>query len=100
MAGLGGQIPAALGLPNEASYVVAYCRKRNIDVIANWDFYLAFGYFRLAAILHGIKGRVLRGTATSAMLRNGQLRFRAWHVLPAKRWSGAAPDCRPSIKSY
>ncbi|MCA3254203.1 MAG: phosphotransferase family protein, partial [Alphaproteobacteria bacterium] len=34
--------------------------------IANLDFYFAFNMFRLAAIIHGIKGRVVRGTAASA----------------------------------
>ena len=31
-----------------------------------YDFYVAFNFFRLAAIFHGIKGRVLRGTAANA----------------------------------
>lgn len=31
-----------------------------------YDFYMVFNFFRLAAIFHGIKGRVLRGTAASA----------------------------------
>jgi len=34
-----------------------------------YDFYVAFVFFRLAAILHGIKGRVIRGTAASAGAR-------------------------------
>jgi aminoglycoside phosphotransferase (APT) family kinase protein len=34
-----------------------------------YDFYIAFNFFRLAAIFHGIKGRVLRGTASSALAR-------------------------------
>ena len=35
------------------------------DGMPNYPFYLAFNFFRLAAIFHGIKGRVLRGTAAS-----------------------------------
>ena len=31
----------------------------------NIDFYMAFNMFRLAAIVHGIKGRLVRGTASS-----------------------------------
>jgi len=33
---------------------------------AEYDFAIAFSLFRLAAIFHGIKGRVLRGTASNA----------------------------------
>ena len=31
-----------------------------------YGFYMAFNFFRLAAIFHGIKGRVIRGNASSA----------------------------------
>jgi aminoglycoside phosphotransferase (APT) family kinase protein len=66
VAGIGGHDPAALGLPSEAEYIAAYCARTGRESIPNWDFYLAFNLFRLAAIFHGIKGRVLRGTASSA----------------------------------
>ena len=69
VAGLGGVDPVALGLPTEAEYIVAYCKRTGRTEIANWDFYLAFNFFRLAAIFHGIKGRVLRGTASNAQAR-------------------------------
>jgi aminoglycoside phosphotransferase (APT) family kinase protein len=32
----------------------------------HYHFYIAFSFFRLAAIFHGIKGRFVRGTASSA----------------------------------
>lgn len=64
--GLAGRDLAGLGLPDEAAYVAAYCRRTGRDVIANLDVYLAFNLFRLAAIIHGIKGRIIRGTAASA----------------------------------
>jgi hypothetical protein len=35
-----------------------------------YDFYVAFNFFRLAAIFHGIKGRVIRGTAASAQAKD------------------------------
>ena len=63
VAGLGGADPVALGLPTEADYIAAYCARTGRDGIPNWDFYMAFNFFRIAAIFHGIKGRVLRGTA-------------------------------------
>ncbi|WP_421839076.1 phosphotransferase [Novosphingobium sp.] len=69
VAGLGGADPVPLGLPAEAEYIAAYCARTGRDGIANWDYYLAFNFFRLAAIMHGIKGRVLRGTASNAQAR-------------------------------
>jgi aminoglycoside phosphotransferase (APT) family kinase protein len=66
VAGIGGRDPIALGLPGEADYIAAYCARTGRSSIPNWDFYLAFNLFRLAAIFHGIKGRVIRGTASSA----------------------------------
>ncbi len=64
--GLGGADVEALGIPSEADYIAAYCRRTGRKEIANYPFYLAFNLFRLAAIFHGIKGRVLRGTAANA----------------------------------
>jgi aminoglycoside phosphotransferase (APT) family kinase protein len=66
VAGVGGRDPTALGLPSEVEFIAAYCHRTGRESIPNWDFYLAFNLFRLAAIFHGIKGRVLRGTASSA----------------------------------
>jgi aminoglycoside phosphotransferase (APT) family kinase protein len=57
---------AALNIPGEADYVAAYCGRTGRDGIADLDFYMAFNLFRLAGILHGIKGRIARGTAASA----------------------------------
>lgn len=66
VAGLEGADLAALNIPDEADYVAAYCRRTGRAAIPSWDFYMAFNFFRLAAIFHGIKGRYLRGTAASA----------------------------------
>ncbi|RZL90172.1 MAG: phosphotransferase family protein [Variovorax sp.] len=66
MHGLQGEDLLSLGLPSEADYVAAYVRRTGRDGISNYAFYIAFNMFRLAAILHGIKGRLLRGTASSA----------------------------------
>jgi aminoglycoside phosphotransferase (APT) family kinase protein len=65
-AGLAGLDLPALNIPSEAEYVAAYCGRTGRSGIADLDFYIAFNMFRLAAILHGIKGRVARGTAASA----------------------------------
>ncbi len=64
--GLAGLDLAALNIPSEADYVDAYCRRTGRDGIPDLDFYMAFNLFRLAGIVHGIKGRVARGTASSA----------------------------------
>jgi aminoglycoside phosphotransferase (APT) family kinase protein len=63
---LAGRDLAALNIPSEADYVAAYCRRTGRDGIADLDFYMAFNLFRLAGILHGIKGRLIRGNASSA----------------------------------
>jgi aminoglycoside phosphotransferase (APT) family kinase protein len=65
VAGLGGVDIAALGIPSEADYVRSYCERTGRSGIASYDFYIAFNLFRLAAIFHGIKGRLIRGTAAS-----------------------------------
>jgi aminoglycoside phosphotransferase (APT) family kinase protein len=64
--GLAGENLAALGIPTEAEYVAAYCRRTGRDAIANWEFYLAYGLFRIAAILQGVARRALEGTAAAA----------------------------------
>jgi len=63
--GLGGIDRAALGLPSEEAYVEAYCRRRGIERIDNWNFYLAFSFFRLAAICQGVYKRALDGNASN-----------------------------------
>lgn len=80
VAGLAGADLVALNIPSEADYVAAYCRRTGREDILGWDFYIAFNYFRLAAIFHGIKGRVIRGTAASVHARD---RAEAFPVLAA-----------------
>ena len=64
--GLAGLDLAALGIPSEQEYVAAYCRRTGRDHLPNVDYLMVFVMFRLAAILHGIKGRLARGNASSA----------------------------------
>ena len=56
---------AASGIPTEKEYVAAYCRRTGRDHIDNWNFYLAFGVFRLASISQGVYRRVLNGVTPS-----------------------------------
>lgn len=70
-AGLLGSDLAALNIPSEDAYLAAYCRRTGRSGIPahELDFYIAYNLFRLAAIVHGIRGRVIRGTAASAHAR-------------------------------
>ena len=63
--GLHGYDLAALGIPSEAEGCALYCRRTGRDALPDWDFYIAFNMFRLAAILQGVMGRVREGTAAS-----------------------------------
>jgi aminoglycoside phosphotransferase (APT) family kinase protein len=65
--GLAGKPLAELGIPSEDDYVARYCERTGRDGgVPGINFYLAFNFFRLAAILQGIAGRVRDGTAASA----------------------------------
>jgi len=64
--GIKGADLAALGIPSEADYVAAYCLRSGRERIANFEFYLIFNMFRIAAILHGVLSRALQGNAASA----------------------------------
>lgn len=64
--GLAGVDRAALGIPDEAAYVAAYCERRGLAGIGDWTFCLAFSFFRLAAILQGVYRRHLDGNAANA----------------------------------
>ncbi|KEQ52003.1 phosphotransferase [Sphingobium chlorophenolicum] len=66
VAGLAGADLKALNIPAEEDYIAAYCARTGRASIPDYRFYVAFNFFRLAAIFHGIKGRVIRGTASSA----------------------------------
>jgi aminoglycoside phosphotransferase (APT) family kinase protein len=63
--GLGGVDRAALGIPTDEEYIARYCERTGRDRIDNWNFYLVFSLFRLAAILQGIVKRAQIGTASS-----------------------------------
>ena len=64
--GLADKDLVGLGLPGEDDYVDAYCRRTGRPGIENREFYAAYNFFRIAAILQGIAGRVRDGTAASA----------------------------------
>lgn len=54
------------GVPGVAAYIADYCRRTGRAAIPYLDIYMAYNFFRLAAILQGILGRVRDGTAANA----------------------------------
>ena len=66
MSGLRGKDLAALGIPDESALVARYCERTGIDGIDNIGFYVAFSFFRLAAIIQGVARRAAAGNASSA----------------------------------
>jgi aminoglycoside phosphotransferase (APT) family kinase protein len=75
VAGLAGADLAALRIPSEEEYVAAYCARTGRCSIPNYQFYVVFNFFRLAAIFHGIKGRFARGTASSSQAKERSKAF-------------------------
>ena len=74
------------GIPTEAEYVAAYCRRTGRQRIEDWDFYVAFSLFRLAAIAQGVYKRGLDGNASSpeALKRGDSARIMselAWELV-------------------
>jgi aminoglycoside phosphotransferase (APT) family kinase protein len=71
--GIGGLDHAALGIPVESEYIRRYCARTGRgtpeSLKADWNFYLAYNLFRLAAIVQGIAKRVEAGTAASEPAR-------------------------------
>jgi aminoglycoside phosphotransferase (APT) family kinase protein len=71
--GLGGIDLAPLGIPLEDEYIRMYCDQTGfanpVDLKTDWNFYLAYNMFRIAAILQGIAKRVEDGTASSAQAK-------------------------------
>ena len=63
--GLAGIDFAALGIPDEAQYVADYCRRTGRNDIPDWEFYMVYSLFRIAAILQGIAKRAIDGTAAN-----------------------------------
>ncbi len=68
--GIGGLDHAALGIPAQDDYIRRYCERTGLAKVetlkADWNFYMAYNMFRIAAILQGIAKRVEAGTASSA----------------------------------
>lgn len=78
--GIGGVDIASLGIPDEQDYIRRYCERTGLatpEALApDWNFYMAYNMFRIAAILQGIAKRVEAGTASSEQARASGARAR------------------------
>ncbi len=67
----GGGIPEpGSGVPTESEFLSMYCKAAGRDEIENWNFYIAFNLFRIAAIIQGVYKRGLDGNASSEHWRS------------------------------
>lgn len=72
------------GIPTIEAYIEDYCHRTGRTTIADLNVYLAYNFFRIAAILQGIIGRVRDGTAVNQNAARmadevGPLARTAWH---------------------
>jgi aminoglycoside phosphotransferase (APT) family kinase protein len=54
-----------LGIPSEQECVARYCELMGLEKIDNFGFYVAFSFFRLAAIIQGVAKRAADGNASN-----------------------------------
>ena len=66
ISGIKGLDRASLGIPSESEMIDRYCELCNAKPIYNWSIYLAFSFFRLAAICQGVLKRSIDGNAASS----------------------------------
>ncbi|WP_421980893.1 phosphotransferase family protein [Roseibium sp.] len=66
--GLAGVDRAPLGIPGDQAFIDAYCGRAGLPGIPAFGFYLAFAFFRMGAILQGVKKRALDGNASNPEL--------------------------------
>jgi aminoglycoside phosphotransferase (APT) family kinase protein len=85
---------AALGLPSLEAYADAYAARTGLDPLPYLPVYLAYNFFRIAAILQGIVGRVRDGTATSEFAPGKAQMVRP---LADKAWEFAQAAGAPSM---
>jgi aminoglycoside phosphotransferase (APT) family kinase protein len=63
--GLAGMDRDALGIPSEAALLARYAAATGRTAVPDWNFCLAFNFFRLAAIAQGVLKRAEQGNASS-----------------------------------
>lgn len=83
--GLEGVDRRALGIPEDIEYVELYAKRSGMKETPNMGFYIAFSFFRMAAILQGVKKRALDGNAS-----NPEQALRLGSFVPAFAHKGLA----------
>jgi aminoglycoside phosphotransferase (APT) family kinase protein len=83
---LKGMVGSQTGIPTEEKFIEEYCRLTGRENIPQWNFYLAFSFFRLSSILQGVYKRGIMGNASSAeALERGRMARQiadiAWSLL-------------------
>ena len=63
--GLEGVDRIATGLMEDQKFIALYCARTDIPEVPNFGFYLAFCFFRMAAIIQGVRKRALDGNASN-----------------------------------
>ena len=56
---------ASLGIPTDEEFVAMYCKARGLTGIPGMNFYIAFAFFRMGAIIQGVYKRALDGNASN-----------------------------------
>ena len=87
IAGMAGVDRGSLGIPTDEEYIAKYCERTGRKSIENWNFYLVFSMFRLAAILQGVAKRAELGNASSP-----QAKARGELVIPLAQGAVALID--------
>jgi acyl-CoA dehydrogenase len=71
--GIGGLDLIGLGIPSEQEYIRWYETNSGRTIGSDWNFYMAYNFFRIAAILHGVAQRAVDGNASASdAAENGQ----------------------------
>ena len=74
--GFRGVDPAELGIPTESELIAVYCREADRSNVPNWNYFVVFAMFRMAAIRAGIFKRAREGNAANAQALEAGLRYR------------------------
>ncbi|XP_075034562.1 acyl-CoA dehydrogenase family member 10 isoform X2 [Mixophyes fleayi] len=86
-----------LGIPTAEEYFHQYCEYRGIPKVEDRNFYMAFSFFRLAAIVQGVYKRSLTGQASSA---NAEVGGKLAEVLADLAWDFATKEGFRVFKSH
>ena len=63
--GLEGVDRGVLGIPEDRTYIELYAERVGLSDVPDMRFYIAFSFFRMAAILQGVKKRAIDGNASN-----------------------------------